>query len=374
MPRMFDILRNNSRHENPQKKKEEDSANNVLAHNPQDEDRKDEPLSFPKKILQADINREKDIQDHSLISKKLIAAVKQHGIDSQEKADEIYENAVRVVKELLEKINSAEDLNPFMDKLQELMDNVFNQVIMGDNILNNIYQKGKDEYFLPYHIVNVLILSYVIGLDIGFNKSRLSYLGLASIFYDSGMHDLYPIISQPRILSEEERNTVKQHIAKSTEIVNRINTVNDVVKETISAHHERVNGKGYPLGIVSDGITPYAKILGLIDTYESLTHNRPHRPAVTTHEAVKLMVTELKNEFDAELMKVFINNMSVYPIGSLVRLDTDEVARVVSVQEGFPLRPIIMILSDANGEPVKERVIIDLSKQDFPSIKECMPL
>ena len=78
----------------------------------------------------------------------------------------------------------------------------------------------------------------------------------------------------------------------------------------------------------------------------------------------------MKRDFDSDVMKIFINKMSVYPIGSIVTLDTDEVARVVSVQPGSPLRPVVMILRDANGVNVKEKILIDLSKQDFPDIKD----
>jgi glutamine synthetase type III len=69
-------------------------------------------------------------------------------------------------------------------------------------------------------------------------------------------------------------------------------------------------------------------------------------------------------------MKNFINKMSVYPIGSLVVLDTNEIARVVSVHPGSPLRPIIQIIRDASGNTSEENVIIDLSIRDFPAIQD----
>ena len=358
MPRMFDILRG---------KKEGEGAS------PGAETRKSEPLNFPKEILKAAERpdpKPKEDADHSLASKKLIIAVKQHGVDNQERANEIYSNAVGTIRKLLAKIENGEDLSTYMDSLYELLDIVFNQLVMGDNILVNLYERTREESSLPYHVVNVMILSSVIGLSMGFNKSRLSHLGLASIFYDTGMSSFRKLSEEPRAFTAQERETVKGHIDRSLEIFRKTGMINDVVIETIRMHHERMDGRGYPAGIRNDDINPYAKILGLADTYEAITHTRPYREGMNTHKAVRLLIGSMKNDFDSDVMKIFINKMSVYPIGSIVTLDTAEVARVISVRPNSPLRPVIMILRDANGVNVKEKMVIDLSKQDFPAIKD----
>ncbi|MCX5667354.1 MAG: HD domain-containing protein [Candidatus Omnitrophica bacterium] len=358
MPRMFDILRGKM-------------AGGDETHNPEKAAPEKRALSFPKEILKTPLPRQEEKEDQSLVSKKLIFAVKQHGVDSQEKADEIYENAVRTIKSLLAEIMIGEGPDQArMEKLYELLDTVFNQLVMGDNILFNLCEKRKEEASLPYHIVNVLILSSVIGLSMGFNKSRLSHLGLASIFYDVGIDSFKELTQEPRLFTALERKRVNLHIGRSLEIVGKIGSINDVVIETIRMHHERMDGNGYPSGVKGDDINPYAKILGLADTYEALTHTRPHRAGMNTHRAVRLLIGSMKSDFDSDVMKMFINKMSVYPIGSIVTLDTGEMARVVSVQPCSPLRPVIMMLKDANGVNVKEKITIDLSKQDFPAIKD----
>ncbi len=363
MPRMFDILRG--------KEEGGDPGKGDAIHKPDNAAPKTQPLSFPKEILKAPPPRQEDKEDQSLVSKKLIFAVKQHGVDNQERADEIYENAVADVKGLLAQITGGEGPDQArMEKLYELLDTVFNQLVMGDNILFNLCEKRKEEASLPYHIVNVLILSSVIGLNMGFNKSRLSHLGLASIFYDVGIDSFGELVKEPRLFTADERERVKGHIGKGLEIVRKIGSINDVVIETIRVHHERMSGNGYPAGLRGDDINPYAKILGLADTYEALTHTRPHRIGMNTHKAVRFLIGSMKSDFDSDVMKIFINKMSVYPIGSIVTLDTDEVARVISVQPCSPLRPVIMMLRDANGVNVKEKIVIDLSKQDFPAIKD----
>lgn len=377
MPRMFDIIRGKAEDKDIKGQKKTSSRDRLNKKKKRSVD--PHSLNFPREILKAnisakersaiDINKSK-LEDRLLAPEKLISAAKKHGVDNQEKSKEIYENAVKITKDLLAKIRAKEALTLHMDKIYKLLDSIFNQVVLGDSILDNIYENREGEYYLPYHIVNVLILSTVLGLNMGFNKSRLNYLGLASIFYDIGMDTMREMAGQPRKLTTEEHNLMKAHISKSLNIVEKIDSISHVIKETIGMHHERVSGNGYPLGMKSDEINPYAKILGLVDTYEALTHNRPHRDVMDTHKVVKFLIDSLKDDFDTEVIKIFINKMSVYPVGSIVKLDTEEVARVIGVQPGSPLRPVVMILKDAFGQSVKERIIIDLSKQDFPSVKD----
>jgi len=391
MPRMFDILRNKD--SSPGGKNTAGTRAETAAKDAAKAAAKKEevpPLSFPKTILsfltEQNIREEegaaaakkapgpppeeKKSEDHSLMSRKLIAEVKKHGVDNQAKAEETYNNAVDVVRTMLEKIRAGENLGPYMDRVHSLLDDVFNQLVLGDSMLENIYDRETNNYHLPYHIVNVLLLSSLIGLNMGFNKSKLSHLGLACVFYDVGLDAFNEITSKPRKLNSYEYDLVRTHISKSLRVVEKISLVNDVIKETIWMHHERVSGEGYPDGIGAAAIGSYAKIIGLADTYEALTNNRPHRQGMDAHRAVRFILGTLRAHFDPDAMKVFINKMSVYPIGSIVRLSTQELARVVSVQPGSPLRPVVMIIWDSFGKPVQKRTIVDLSKQDYPTIQD----
>lgn len=368
MPRMFDILKNRSGGGSAGSWDAKHPREGLSVPAAKDEKRDTRPIAFSKAILKAETKEEKKQENHPLVSKKLISVVKEHGVDNQGKAEEIYESAIHTVETLLDKVRRNENIAQYTDKLNELLNNLFNRLIMGDNILNSVYEERAGAYFLPYHIVNVLILSSVLGLAAGFNKSRLSHLGLASIFYDIGMDSFKNIIEQPRKLESGEMEVVKGHVAKSLEILERAGNINGIVKETVMMHHERALGDGYPAGISSGDINPYAKILGLVDTYEAMTHARPYRDGMNTHNAVKELVGSMRDEFDLDVIKIFVNKMSVYPIGSIIRLETGEIVRVISVKAGSPLRPVVMVLIDADGDNVKERVVIDLSEPNTPLI------
>ncbi|NQT00352.1 MAG: response regulator [Candidatus Omnitrophica bacterium] len=290
----------------------------------------------------------------------------------QKAAEEFYATAIETIKTLLAKIRKEEDLNPYLSKIDAILKNVSQQLMKGNALLDNLYTKrSKDEYFLPYHIVNLSILSIFLGINMGLSQPELRHLGMACVFCDTGMDALRQIASQPRRLDRKECILVKNHISKSLKLVRQIAALkaDNMIDETIISHHERANGSGYPRGLKSKAINTYAKIIGLADVFEALTHERPHRRKIDAHKTVKLILRFLKNYFDRDIVKLLIAKFSIYPIGSTVRLDTKETAKVIDVCDGSPMRPIVMVLENAFGQPIKERIIVDLSKPNSPSIQ-----
>ncbi|MFY9401835.1 MAG: HD domain-containing phosphohydrolase [Candidatus Omnitrophota bacterium] len=355
MPRMFDILRGQG----------PDDKNS----NKGKEAEKNIPLAYPKAASQNN-KALSSLDDYTLASRKLIDAVRKNGIDNSEAAKKVYDDAVYVISGLLSASKSQEDLSAFAESVMDTIDSVYQQLLLGDKILVNIYKPKPSEYYLPYHIVNILILSVATGLSMKFNKSRIDGLALAAIFSDTGIEEVKDIVIKPRKLTEEEKCWVEAHVSKSLKFAERVLPLNDNVKEAIQMHHERVNGKGYPRGLKQDAIAPYAKIIGLIDTYEAMTHKRNYLEELGAHKAIRLLISSLRDAFDTHVLRVFINKMSLYPIGSLVALDSNEIARVVSAHPGSPLRPIVQIIRDTAGNSLEDGAIIDLSIQGFPAIQD----
>ena len=390
MPRMFDMFRDKNNDANKGKQKNKLSYDDLAKTKaepskdaplvfPNDdlaktkaEPSKDAPLIFPKWALQSIARKAKDTNYYSSISKKLILDFTKDESSNPEEANKIYGNGVALVINILESAKKSEDLNKITNELNDLLDRIFNKIIMGNDLLHTIYNNDQTDFYLPHHIINSVILSCTIGYGMGFNKSRLAYLGIACLFYDIGLIYQDDIINKNRIFNAEERNIVKNHVFKTLEIIKDVKIINDSIKKTILMHHERSNGKGYPNNLSDDKIDTYAKIIGLVDTYEALTHIRVYRNKIDPHSAVKAILTSLKDYFSLDILKVFINQMSVYPIGSIVRLDGGETAKVIGVQSGSSLRPIIKIIQDANGENIDNGIITDLSKQDYPFIKNSM--
>ncbi|MBI4712649.1 MAG: hypothetical protein HY762_05030 [Planctomycetes bacterium] len=96
--------------------------------------------------------------------------------------------------------------------------------------------------------------------------------------------------------------------------------------------------------MAGESINEYAKIIGLADTFEAITHARPHRPSRSGQAAIKELIETAAEQFDKEVLKVLVKRIGIYPVGTWVKLNTGEVARVVRVNEMFPLRPNVMVM------------------------------
>jgi HD-GYP domain-containing protein (c-di-GMP phosphodiesterase class II) len=130
-------------------------------------------------------------------------------------------------------------------------------------------------------------------------------------------------------------------------------------------HHEREQGQGFPQGLTGAAVDGDAKILGLADTYTSLTVPPTARPRLRPHEAVREIVKSRHEAFPSPLIKALLSEISVFPPGTVVRLNTEEIGRVVAVNRNHPLRPRVEIMADGKGQRLPAPKTIDLSESPF---------
>jgi HD-GYP domain-containing protein (c-di-GMP phosphodiesterase class II) len=134
---------------------------------------------------------------------------------------------------------------------------------------------------------------------------------------------------------------------------------------SISQHHEREEGQGYPQKLTGDNINLPAKILGLADTYEAMCHIRFHRVRQTTYRALQEVVSMKKSHFDPRILRALVNELTFFPIGCYVKLNTDEIGIVVDTSLIQSMRPKVRILFDSEGERITEDKVIDLVESPF---------
>ena len=212
-------------------------------------------------------------------------------------------------------------------------------------------------------------------MSLGYNKIKLNGLGLSACLYDCGLVKMKVLINRPKKFSPDEFAPIKKHSGNGTEVLKKIGEdIPDIVKKVALEHHERVDGSGYPNGIKGEDIHEYAQIIGLVDCYEALTHARPYRDLISSHEAIKTIITKEEQCFGNFLIKALIKKMSLYPIGSWIKLNTNEVGKVVETNEDFPLRPVIRVLFDLEGRRLDEIKTLDLSKNQNIYIEKIVTL
>jgi HD-GYP domain-containing protein (c-di-GMP phosphodiesterase class II) len=210
--------------------------------------------------------------------------------------------------------------------------------------------------------VSVAVNLLAFGRQIGLPRSELGLIGLAGLMLDIGMLQLPPeLLKKDTPLTAAEHALMKRHVQFSVDMLRKTPGIPDRVIEIVGEHHERENGSGYPRGLPGTEVTVYGKMAAIVDCYRELTIGRPGRAAVSTYEALEIMHGWGGQFFHPMLMEQFIQCIGIYPVGSLIELNTGEVAIVVAHSRVRRLRPRIMIILDSKKKPYEKPRPLDMS-------------
>jgi len=222
--------------------------------------------------------------------------------------------------------------------------------------------RSKDSY-VSQHAFNVCIYAIVVGRLIGLDQQQLQTLGTCGLLLDVGMLTIPEhILHKPGELTAEETAIIQTHTTHGRDILLSAGSAFDSVAEVAYSHHENLDGSGYPCGLHETQLGLNCKIVAIVDRYEAITNPRPCRPAGDHLSAVAILNHEInENKIDKDLALTFISYLGVYPQGTLVELNTGEVAIVLGTNTTQRLRPQILIVLDANKKPTQ--AFVDLTEK-----------
>ncbi len=207
------------------------------------------------------------------------------------------------------------------------------------------------------HAMNTCILAISLGRFLGFSKNDLENLGQCALLHDVGKVQIrQELLEKPTALSSSEQQLLKSHTEKGRMILMSATDIYFGVVDAAYTHHEHVDGSGYPRGLTGAQISPFAKIIAIVDSYDSLTSDTPYRDEVTPFQALKYINREKNRHFDGQMVKHFIDMIGVFPIGSVVELNTHEVGIVISVNRRSPANPKVLVLIGANRKSCRQKV------------------
>lgn len=223
--------------------------------------------------------------------------------------------------------------------------------------------RSKDDYTAE-HGMNVCILAALFGRHLGLLTGEIEKLALSGLVHDVGkMHTPAEILRKPDALSEEERRVVEQHTEHGRRLLMSVKGLDPAAVDVAHAHHERMNGTGYPRGLLAHQIPYFAKIIAIVDAYDAITSHRVYECAHSSKEALEMVYQGRGDQFDEELAVEFIQCIGVYPAGSIVALNSGEAAIVITTYALNRLRPRVLVVRDPDGQPCHQRVV-DLRRRD----------
>ncbi|MEN2768368.1 HD-GYP domain-containing protein [Ornithinibacillus xuwenensis] len=254
-----------------------------------------------------------------------------------------------------------------MDIIQRIMDEINNHQ-ESITLLGDIYL--TDDYIFQ-HSLNVTIYALAIGTELKLNAKELSELGKGAILHDIGKIFIsQDILQKPDRLLDDEYETMKTHTTLGYELLRKNHSYSSVVAHCAYQHHERLNGTGYPRGLVGESIHLFAQIIGVADVFDAVTSNRVYRKAMLPHEGLELLYSAAVDQFDSRIINAFKNSVAVYPNGMTVELNDNRYGVVLKQNKHLCDRPIVRIIQDEYGIDVTPYTI-DLSKELNITITKC---
>ena len=220
--------------------------------------------------------------------------------------------------------------------------------------------------YLAFHQARVAVMALRIGANVTYNRRRLIPLGMAGCLIDVGLWQMpETLLRRLDTLAGDELAAYRSHPRLSADLVRRWAPPHEAIVQAVLEHHEREQGQGFPQGLTGTAVDADAKILGLADTYTGLTVPPTARPRLRPHEAVREIVKSRHDSFPPALIKALLSEISVFPPGTVVRLNTEEIGRVIAVNRNHPLRPRVEIMADSKGQRLPSPKIVDLSEAPF---------
>ncbi|MBW1988176.1 MAG: HD domain-containing protein [Deltaproteobacteria bacterium] len=280
----------------------------------------------------------------------------------KEQAETLYQKAMDYVSGILSAVEGDEPFSAAAGV--ELAKKIVASLDQGEELFSLALHKSDGGSYLTAHAVNVAVYLARMTKALGYDRENRATTCAVGLLHDVGRARLpNGLLNKKGLFTDKERAIVQKSPEHSRRILSSMAPDYPLLAECAHQAYERLDGSGYPRGLMGGQINELAGLLGLADIYEALVHHRPHRRRFLHFPAAKEILKSGKKQFEPRLLKAFLEVFTVFPLHSYVRLNSGAVGRVEKTSASHPLRPVVKILYNSQGlRPVKEQVI-DLSEE-----------
>jgi HD-GYP domain-containing protein (c-di-GMP phosphodiesterase class II) len=303
----------------------------------------------------------KSLESISLPSEEELSAPSSEELEKQKRIENLYTSSYNFIEGVLNNLKRKQRFT--IDKGLEIVGEIVNTEKAASILYGKAVLGGKDiPDNLAAHSVNVCIYALVLGKGVNYSSKQLIELGITAILHDIGMVFIpQEIVEKNGKLTASEIEKIRKHPYYTYKILQTLGEKYSWIAKVAYQEQEREGGQGYPRGLKGDEIHDYAKIIGIVDVYEALTHHRPQRKGYMPHEAVKLILGTQKELFSNEVKRLLLTKLSCFPLGSYVKLNSKAICKVVGINEDSPLRPTVEILFDSQRRKLSKKKVINLA-------------
>ena len=282
----------------------------------------------------------------------------------------LYHDALKTAHRILQDFKNNGELDVRAGSV--VVEGIMDSVLRNMNALQAISKlRSQDDYTFS-HCVNVSMLTAVFVRYLGHGDDAMFEAGMGGFFHDLGKAQMpAKILTASRRLTPEEFITIRHHPGLGYDYLTKVPALSENVRLAALDHHERIDGTGYPGAKQGEQISTLGKIVSIVDVYDALSSRRAYKDAMLPHRVLGLLYGMRTRDLDEKLTEQFIHCMGIYPVGSIVKLSSGEIAIVTQISHVAALAPKVLVVRDAHAAPTKPHGL-DLAAARDISITACL--
>jgi putative nucleotidyltransferase with HDIG domain len=280
-----------------------------------------------------------------------------------EAARRVYGDAVSSAESLWNQVQAGDKPNP--ETARKIIDSLANIVNQDRTSLMALTALKKYDNYTFTHMVNVAALSMAQARALNLEGPLLREFGFAALMHDIGkVNTPLEVLNKPGKLTESEFKIMKQHVIDGAHILRRTPEMPALAPVVAFEHHLKQDLSGYPENIGHRKLNLCTMIVSIADVFDALRSNRPYREGLATSRIRSIMAEQGNPAFNPVLLRRFVNLMGLFPIGTIVRLNTEEVGVVTAEHPEDPFRPQVKILFNERGERIEDPFLANTWERD----------
>jgi len=278
-------------------------------------------------------------------------------------AKQVYQAAKSIIERAMHDVRMGRAIN--MEAVTQVVTGLADSVLRNPDALTSLSRLKRFDEYTFFHSVNTSVLALSLGRMMGLQRDALHQLGVGTLLHDIGKTKIpLDLLNKPGRFEPHEFELMKQHVMRGAEVLSDMTGLADPFLKPALEHHERVDGSGYPHQRRKTELSQYGLIAAVVDIYDAITSDRCYHKAKPAHDALQfLYVISQKGHLDHQVVQRFIQAVGVYPVGSVVELNTGELAVVRRIHHGHPLEPMIILAANSGGTLRSHPMELDLRQQ-----------
>lgn len=267
-----------------------------------------------------------------------------------------YDRALSFISDVLKDVALGRTLN--LDAANEVVRQCVSSIMANPNAMFWLTRIRHEDAYTAEHCLRVGILAITFGRFMDMPEADLQTLGLCGILHDVGkMRIPASLLNKPGTLTREEWQLMRRHPEEGFQLLGSHHQLDPVVRDAALSHHERMDGGGYPKGLAGSAINRFTRMISIVDAYDAITSDRAYKKGLSNGDALRILYEQSGKHYDGELVEAFIRMVGIYPPGSVVQLNSGEVAVVLSTRPDRKLFPTVELVLDGQGKPCPSRVL-----------------